>query len=47
VIKKAKTLINKEKTGEFTPRREKDQLNAALEYEEGRVHGGQAYLQEV
>jgi hypothetical protein len=34
VIKKAKTLIDKEKTGEFTPQREKDQLSATLEFEE-------------
>jgi hypothetical protein len=34
VIKKAKSLIDKEKIGEFTPQREKDQLSASLESEE-------------
>jgi hypothetical protein len=34
VIKKAKTLIDKEKTSEFTRQCEKNQLNAALKSEE-------------
>jgi hypothetical protein len=34
VIKKAKTLVDKEKTGEFTLQCEKDQLSVALESEE-------------
>jgi hypothetical protein len=38
VIKKAKTLIDKEKTGEFTLQREKDQLSATLESKEYRGH---------
>jgi hypothetical protein len=36
VIKKAKTLIDKEKIGELTPQREKDQLSAALKSKEHR-----------
>jgi hypothetical protein len=38
VIKKALTLIDKKKTGEFTPQHEKEQLSAALESEEHRGH---------
>jgi hypothetical protein len=38
VIKKAKTLIDKEKAGEFTLQREEDQLSAALESKEYRGH---------
>jgi hypothetical protein len=34
VVKKAKTLIAKEKTGEFKSRQERDQLSTALENEE-------------
>jgi hypothetical protein len=34
VIKKGKTLIDKEETGEFTLLREKDQLSTALESKE-------------
>jgi hypothetical protein len=36
VIKKAKTLIDKEKTSEFTPQCEKDQLSVALKSKEHR-----------
>jgi hypothetical protein len=36
VVEKAKTLTTKEKTGEFKSRRERDQLNVAVENEEHR-----------
>jgi hypothetical protein len=38
VIENAKDLINKEKTGEFKPQRQKDQLSATLEIKEDRGH---------
>jgi hypothetical protein len=38
VIENAKDIITKEKTSEFKPQRQKDQLSAALETEEHRGH---------
>jgi hypothetical protein len=38
VIENTKDLINKEKTSEFKPQRQKDQLSAALETKEHRGH---------
>jgi hypothetical protein len=38
VIENAKDLVTKEKTSEFKPQRQKDQLSAALETEEHRGH---------